>query len=208
MHTPPDLDFCRNVSDRNPVVAAPLTVSDCSLISDGAAALIMVSDDVAAGMPWSVRIRAASQANNFLPMSRRDLTVLHGARVAVARALDAAGLSLGDLHLAEVHDCFTITELLLCAAIGLTQEGEGARAIEDGTVLPDGSFPVNLSDGLKAKGHPVGATGVSMHVLVARQVAGEAEETQRMGAERGLIVNTGGSGVANYASMLEVGRQA
>ena len=208
MHKPLDLEFCRSVSDRNPVVAAPLKVSDCSLISDGAAALVLVADDVAASMPRSVRIRAAAQANDFLPMSRRDLTALHGVRVAVARALDAAGLTLADLDVAEVHDCFTIAELLVYEAIGLTPEGQGARALEEGVVLPAGVLPVNLSGGLKAKGHPVGATGVSMHVMVARQVAGEAGEMQRTGAERGLVVNMGGSGVANYTSILEVERRA
>lgn len=206
MHKPLDLEFCMSPSDRNPIIADPLKVSDCSLISDGAAALVMVSDDVAAAMPRSVRFCAAEQANDFLPVSRRDLTALHGAKVAIARALDRSGLTLADLHLAEVHDCFTIAELLIYEAMGLTAEGQGARALEDGTVMPDGDLPVNLSGGLKAKGHPVGATGVSMHVMVARQVSGDAGAMQRAGAERGLVVNMGGTGVANYATILEAER--
>jgi acetyl-CoA C-acetyltransferase len=115
----------------------------------------------------------------------------------------AAGVELADLDLAEVHDCFTIAELLIYEAMGLAAPGEGIKALKDGTVYPGGALPVNLSGGLKAKGHPVGATGVSMHVMVSRQVTGTADEMQAPGAETGLVFNMGGSGVANYCSILE-----
>ena len=203
LHKPLPVDFCAEVSDKNPMVAEPLKVTDCSLVSDGAAALVLVSDDVAAAMPRAVKLRAAEQVNDLLPMSRRDLTAFEGPRRAIAQALDVAGLGLGDLDLAEVHDCFTIAELMIYEAMGLAEPGQGARLLEDGTVRRGGTLPVNLSGGLKAKGHPVGATGVSMHVLVARQVTGEAEAMQVEGASKGLVFNMGGSGVASYASVLE-----
>lgn len=202
MHKPLTVEFCRSVSDRNPMVAAPLKVSDCSLVSDGAAALVLVADDQAAGRP-AARIRAMTQVSDIMPMSQRDLTELDGPRRAIRAALDAAGCGLDGLDFAEVHDCFTIAELMLYEAMGLAEPGRGARCLQDGTVLRGGALPVNLSGGLKAKGHPVGATGVSMHVLAARQVTGRAGDMQLDGARRGLVFNMGGAAVANYASIVE-----
>ncbi|MGV0911577.1 thiolase domain-containing protein [Martelella sp. FOR1707] len=203
MHKPLDFDFCREVSNRNPMIADPLKVTDCSLISDGAAALVITRDEAARGAARAVAIRSRSQVSDFLPMSRRSATELTGAARAIRQALEMAGLGIGDIDVAEVHDCFTIAELMVYEAMGLAAPGEGHRAIEEGWVARDGILPVNLSGGLKAKGHPVGATGVSMHVMAARQVLGEAGEMQRAGAERALVFNMGGSGVANYASVLE-----
>ena len=206
LHKALPVEFCQLASDKNPVVADPLKVTDCSLVSDGAAALVMVADELAAGAARAVNFRAAVQVNDYLPMSRRDPLAFAGPARAMRTALDEAGLTLNDLDLAEVHDCFTIAELLVYEAMGLAEPGEGARVLEEGTVRPGGALPVNLSGGLKAKGHPVGATGVSMHVLVARQVLGEAGDMQAPGAELGLVFNMGGSGVANYASILEPAR--
>ncbi|MGV0879354.1 thiolase domain-containing protein [Martelella sp. FLE1502] len=203
MHKPLDFDFCRQVSNRNPMIADPLKVTDCSLISDGAAALVVTRDEAARGAARAVAIRSRSQVSDFLPMSRRSATELTGAARAIRQAMEAAGLDIRDIDVAEVHDCFTIAELMIYEAMGLAAPGEGHRAIEEGWVARDGILPVNLSGGLKAKGHPVGATGVSMHVMAARQVLGEAGEMQRAGAERALVFNMGGSGVANYASVLE-----
>lgn len=203
MHKPLDFDFCRQVSERNPMIADPLKVTDCSLISDGAAALVITRDEAARGAARAVAIRARSQVSDFLPMSRRSATELTGAAMAIRQTLEIAGLGIANIDVAEVHDCFTIAELMVYEAMGLAAPGEGHRAIEEGWVARDGILPVNLSGGLKAKGHPVGATGVSMHVMAARQVLGEAGDMQRAGAERALVFNMGGSGVANYASVLE-----
>jgi len=124
----------------------------------------------------------------------------------MAQARAQANVELDDLDFAEVHDCFTIAELLIYEAMGLTPAGEGRRALDEGIVLRDGKLPVNLSGGLKAKGHPVGATGVSMHALAFRQLTGRAGDMQQPDAELGLVFNMGGMTVANYASVLQAVR--
>jgi acetyl-CoA C-acetyltransferase len=196
-------EFCRTVSDKNPVVAAPLRRTDCSLVSDGAAAVVLADFDTALAMKKSVAFRAAKQVNDFLPLAGRDITLFEGPRVAWAQALDAARLELSDLSLVETHDCFTIAELIEYEAMGLTPTGEGARAIDEGWVAKDGKLPVNPSGGLKAKGHPVGATGVSMHALAAMQLTGNAGGMQIKGAKLAGVFNMGGAAVANYVSILE-----
>ena len=199
-------DFCNNVSDRNPLVAPPLRLTDCSLISDGAAALVIVSNDLENNFEKSVKFRSAIQVNDFLPMSRRDILKFEGPAKAFYKAYEDAGITVKDIDLAEVHDCFTIAELLVYEAMGLTQLGQGDRAILDGTVYSDGALPVNLSGGLKAKGHPVGATGVSMHALMSAQLTKTAGLMQKKDVKIGCIFNMGGSGVANYCSVLEAAK--
>ena len=196
-------DFCRNESEKNPYVARPLKRTDCSLVSDGAAALIIAEGDVAATARRAVRFRGTAQVNDFLPIARRDIIRFEGAREAWARAFDASGLSLADLSFAETHDCFTIAELIEYEAMGLTPEGQGSRAILEGWTRKDGRLPINRSGGLKSKGHPIGATGVSMHVLTAMQLTGEAGAMQLPRAEIGGVFNMGGAAVANYVSILE-----
>ena len=201
-----NFEFCNAVSDKNPMIAAPLRMTDCSLISDGAAALVIVAPELAEDFPQAVTFRAAEQVNDFMPMSRRDMTELTGPRVAIEKAFAAAGVGLDDIGFAEVHDCFTIAELMIYEAIGLKPKGHGAEAVAEGLVMKDGKLPVNLSGGLKAKGHPVGATGVSMHVMAARQVTGNAGDMQADRSDLGLVFNMGGSGVANYCSVLEAAK--
>ncbi|MFM0757316.1 acetyl-CoA acetyltransferase [Paraburkholderia strydomiana] len=196
-------EFCKTVSDRNPIVAGPLRRTDCSMVSDGAAALVLASSDVARTASKGVTFRAAVQVNDFLPMSRRDMTFLTGCEVAWKRALSQANLQLKDLSFVETHDCFTIAELMEYEAMGLTAVGEGHRATEEGITEAGGSLPVNLSGGLKAKGHPIGATGVSMHVLGAMQLMGCAPGVQLPNPRLGGVFNMGGAGVANYVSILE-----
>ncbi len=196
-------EFCRTESDKNPIVAAPLKRTDCSTVADGAAAAVLTDVDTALGMKKAVVFRAAQHVNDILPMSKRDVLAMEAPRLAWQRALAQAGIGLDDLSLAEVHDCFTVAELLEYEAIGLTPEGEGARAIEEGWTEKDGRLPINPSGGLKAKGHPVGATGVSMHVLAARQVTGTAGAIQVPDAQLAAVFNMGGAMVANYASVLE-----
>jgi acetyl-CoA C-acetyltransferase len=196
-------EFCRTVSDKNPLVAGPLRRTDCSLVSDGAAALVLADIDVALAMDKAVVFRAAEHVNDYLPMSKRDILAYDGPALAWKRALAAARIGLDDLSCAEVHDCFTIAELLTYEAMGLVPQGQGARAIAEGMVEKDGRLPVNASGGLKSKGHPIGATGVSMHVLQAMQLTGTAGGIQVKDAELCAVFNMGGAAVANYVSILE-----
>ena len=196
-------DYCRNVSEKNKLVAPPLKVSDCSTVADGAAALIVAAPEVALGFRKAVAFRATQQVNDFLPMSRRDVIDFAGPKEAFARAYAEAGVGVNDLSFAEVHDCFTIAELLSCEAMGLAAPGQGGRVALDGITRIDGRLPVNPSGGLKAKGHPVGATGVSMHVMAAMQLTGRAGELQLPNATLGAVFNMGGSAVASYVSILE-----
>jgi acetyl-CoA C-acetyltransferase len=203
MHKEFSFDFCNTVSDRNPYVAAPLRRTDCSLVSDGAAALVIASADVAAGLKRAVGFKARAQVNDILAMSRRDPIAFDGARMAWRKALDSAGITLEDLHLVETHDCFTIAELIEYEAMGLAEPGKGYRVIREGVTRKDGRLPVNPSGGLKSKGHPIGATGVSMHVMAAMQLSGEAGDMQIPGASMAGVFNMGGAAVANYVSILE-----
>jgi acetyl-CoA C-acetyltransferase len=196
-------DFCRTESDKNPFVAGPLKRTDCSLVSDGAAALVLADVQTALGMRKAVVFRAAEHVQDFLPMSRRDVLKFEGCAEAWKRALASAGIALGDLSFAETHDCFTIAELIEYEAMGLTREGEGARAVAEGWTRKDGRLPINPSGGLKSKGHPIGATGVSMHALTAMQLCGAAGDMQVKDARLGGIFNMGGTAVANYVSILE-----
>jgi acetyl-CoA C-acetyltransferase len=195
-------EFCRTVSDKNPMVADPLRRTDCSPVSDGAAAVVL-STSPGTGATAPVRLSGFGQANDFFPAERRDPTAFAATRVSWQRALGMAGVGLEDLDFAEVHDCFTIAELLMYEAMGLTEPGQGARAVEEGWVFKDGKLPVNVSGGLKAKGHPVGATGVSQHVIAAMQLTGTAGDMQLASPRRAAVQNMGGVGIANYVSILE-----
>ncbi|ETA72027.1 MULTISPECIES: acetyl-CoA acetyltransferase [Mesorhizobium] len=196
-------DFCRQESEKNPFVAGPLKRTDCSLVSDGAAALILADTATALKMRRAVAFRANEHVQDFLPMSKRDILAFEGCEQAWTRALKNAGVTLDDLSFVETHDCFTIAELIEYEAMGLARPGEGAKLALDGTTAKDGRLPVNPSGGLKAKGHPIGATGVSMHVLTAMQLVGEAGGIQVPGAKLGGIFNMGGAAVANYVSILD-----
>ena len=196
-------DFCRNVSDKNPYVAGPLKRTDCSLVSDGAAAIVLADAETARTMRKAVAFRSASHVQDFLPMAKRDILKFEGCAEAWRRALARAGVTLDDLSFVETHDCFTIAELIEYEAMGLAPEGQGARAIAEGWTQKNGKLPVNPSGGLKAKGHPIGATGVSMHALTAMQLTGSAGDIQVGNARLGGIFNMGGAAVANYVSILE-----
>jgi len=196
-------EFCRAESDKNPFVAGPLKRTDCSLVSDGAAALVIADTETALRMRRAVAFRAAAHAQDFLPMSKRDIVGFEGCAEAWRRALDQAGIQLSDLSFVETHDCFTIAELIEYEAMGLTPRGQGAIAVKEGWTNRDGRLPVNPSGGLKAKGHPIGATGVSMHALSAMQLCEEAGGIQVKNPVLGGIFNMGGAAVANYVSVLE-----
>ena len=195
--------FCNTVSEKNPYVSAPLRRTDCSPISDGAAALVLADAETAAGLRRAIGFRARRHVNDFLPLSRRDPIAFDGAARAWREALADAGATLDDLSLVETHDCFTIAELIEYEAMGLAPRGHGVRALREGWVQKGGRLPVNPSGGLKAKGHPVGATGVSQHVMACLQLAGEAGAMQVPDATLAGVFNMGGAAVANYVSILE-----
>ena len=196
-------EFCRTESEKNPRVAGPLKRTDCSLVSDGAAAVVLADVATALKLGKAIAFRAAEHVQDFLPMSKRDVLKLEGCSEAWKRALASAGVRLSDLSFVETHDCFTIAELMEYEAMGLVPEGQGARALTEGLTGKDGPLPVNPSGGLKAKGHPIGATGVSMHALTAMQLMGKAGDMQIRNATLGGIFNMGGTAVANYVSVLE-----
>lgn len=196
-------EFCRNVSEKNPIVAGPLKRTDCSLVSDGAAAIVLSDVDTALKMDKAVYFRAAQHVQDYLPMSRRTVIDFEGPAEAFSRAFAEAGLSVEDLGFAEVHDCFTSAELLSYEAMGLTEKGQGEVAVKEGWTYADGKLPVNRSGGLKAKGHPLGATGLSMHAIASMQLTGTAGDLQLDNPKVGAVFNMGGSAVSSYVSILE-----
>ena len=196
-------EFCNSISEKNPYVAAPLRRTDCSMLSDGAAALIIQDFDLSLSAKRAIAFRARRHVNDILPLSKREKTEFEGARQAWHHALSDAKITLEDLSFVETHDCFTIAELIEYEAMGLTKIGEGYKAIEEGWVQKTGKLPINPSGGLKSKGHPVGATGVSQHVMSAMQLTGEAGDMQINKANLAGIFNMGGASVANYVSILE-----
>ncbi|WP_099828130.1 acetyl-CoA acetyltransferase [Oceaniglobus indicus] len=195
--------FCNTVSDKNPRVAGPLRRTDCSLVSDGAAALVVTDRETAEALARAIAFRARAHKNDVFPLSRRDPTEFAGPRAAWDAAKEQAGVTLDDLDLVETHDCFTIAEMIEYEAMGLTPPGQGWKAIREGWTAKDGKMPVNPSGGLKSKGHPIGATGVSMHVLASMQLMGEAGGMQIPGANLAGVFNMGGAAVTSYCSILE-----
>ncbi len=193
-------DILDRPDKKNPVVAEPLRLFDCSLVSDGAAALVLASEKKAKELKQNlVELSALVHTTDYLPISKRSNSEFVAGKIAIQKAYELANITVDDVDFAEVHDCFTIAEVLAYEAMGLVSDGQGRRAIEEGLVAVGGKLPVNASGGLKAKGHPVGATGVSMAVLATRQLLGEAVGHQVEGAEVGLTYNIGGSAASNYA---------
>ena len=191
--------------EKNPMIAEPLRLHDCSLVTDGAAALVIVGPDhPAAKRGRAVRIAGVGHANERLAISSREnMYELQAAKRAASLAFAEAGVSSGDIDVAEVHDCFTINQLLCTEALGLSADGRAGYDYVDGRFGPDDQVSVNLSGGLKAKGHPVGATGVSMHALLYKQLVGEPIGLAPAKApEIGATLNVGGSAATNCVSVL------
>ena len=187
------------------LVADPLRILDCSPITDGAAAVVLCPADMARKMKKpAVRIAGSGQATDTIALSsRRDLSWLESTHLAAAKALAMAGRKVQDIHLFEVHDCFTIAEIMVTEALGLVEKGRGGQAVEEGLTARGGRFPVNPSGGLKAKGHPVGATGVAQAVEIVKQLRGEAGDRQIKGARLGLAQNMGGTGGSSVVHIFE-----
>lgn len=196
-------EFCNTVSEKNPYIAQPLRKTDCSLVSDGASALVIASAEAAKNFPRAVAFKARAQINDYLPLAGRRVAEFEGPARAWKAAFEMACCTVNNLSFAEVHDCFTIAELLAYEAMGLASPGQGHRLLQEGIVMSQGRLPVNVSGGLKAKGHPIGATGVSMHVISAMQLCEEAGQMQLPSPTLAGVFNMGGAAVANYVSILE-----
>ena len=178
------------------MVADPLTLLDCSPVSDGAAAVVMVpAEDAKKYTDTPIYVRASAQASGTIALhNRKDLTTIDSTKVASRKAYEMAGVTTKDIDLAEVHDCFSINGLLAVEDLGFAEKGKGGIAIEEGQTEIDGDFPINPSGGLKARGHPLGATGIAQAAEVVWQLRGEAGKRQVDGAEIGMTHNIGGTG--------------
>ncbi|MFT6300529.1 MAG: acetyl-CoA C-acetyltransferase [Saprospiraceae bacterium] len=191
----------------NPMIAPPLRLHDCSLVTDGAAAVVLTSSENAKkNFKHAVELSGVGHTTDRIMLNGRKgrLHELQATRHAVKLACEEAGIGITDLDFAEVHDCFTVNELLCAEAIGLSEPGRAGFDLMEGKFNPDGDCPINLSGGLKAKGHPVGATGASMHALAYKQLIGEPiGVAAKNNAETAMTVNIGGSGVTNCVSVLK-----
>ena len=190
------------------MVAAPLHILDCSPITDGAAALVLaelnLARELAKGRPL-VKIAGVGSATDRMALhNRADMAALPSTTLAAGRAFAMAGRTPADVHVAEVHDCFTIAEIMVLEALGLCRPGEGAAQAVAGRTALGGELPVNTSGGLKSKGHPVGATGVAQAIEIVTQLRGWAGERQVPGARVGLTQNMGGTGASSVVHILEV----
>jgi acetyl-CoA C-acetyltransferase len=187
------------------IVAWPLGLFDCSPITDGAAAVILTRNKKAKKFTDApVKIKASAQANDTMDMCERtDLTTLYSARTAAHRAYKQAKVGAQDIDFAEVHDCFTIAEIIATEDLGFFKPGMGGQAVEEEYTALDGEFAINTSGGLKAKGHPVGATGVAQIIELYHQLRNEAGKRQVDSPNLGLAHNVGGSGATAVVHICE-----
>jgi acetyl-CoA C-acetyltransferase len=188
---------------KNMVIAPPLRLHDCSLVSDGAAALVITQTANVSDKRRAVEIAGIGHSVERLPENvRPNMYDLMAGKDAAAKAYKEAGITPGDIDLAEVHDCFTINQIMSVEALGLAEDGRAGYDYLDGRFTRDDRVAINLSGGLKAKGHPVGATGASMHTLIYKQLIGEPIGVPARKADIGVAFNVGGSAVTNCVTVL------
>ena len=191
---------------KSSLVADPLRLFDCSPITDGAAAVVVAPLDRAREFTDTpVRVLASTQASDTITLhDRRDISTLDATVVAGKKAFRMAGLSPEDIDMVEVHDCFTIAEICAIEDLGFCRKGEAGRLTEEGVTALNGDLPVNTSGGLKACGHPVGATGIKQVYEITQQLRGEAGKRQISGARIGMTHNVGGTGATVAVHILGV----
>jgi acetyl-CoA C-acetyltransferase len=188
---------------KNMMIAAPLRLHDCSLVTDGAAALVITQTANVSDRKRAVEIAGIGHSVERLPENvRPNMYELMGGKNAVAKAYKEAGITAADIDLAEVHDCFTINQIISTEALGLSADGRAGYDYLEGRFTRDDKVAINLSGGLKSKGHPVGATGASMHALIYKQIIGEAIGVKAKKADIGVAFNVGGSAVTNCVTVL------
>jgi acetyl-CoA C-acetyltransferase len=186
-------------------IAYPFTIYDCSLVSDGAAFVVLAATDVAKAVSRKriVEVIGCGQAGDTLTLaSKRSLTTFSATMNAAKQAYAMAGIRPSDINLAEVHDCFTITQIINIEDLGFFEKGKGARGVAEGKTGAKGLIPINVSGGLKAKGHPIGATGLSQIYEVVTQLRGDGGERQVRNADVGLTHNIGGTAATCVVSIL------
>lgn len=185
-------------------IAEPLTLYDCSLISDGAAAVLLAPLERAAEFtPQPVEVKGIAQTSDHLALDEKeDITTFRAVRTAAEKAFSMAGVGPSDIEFAELHDCFTIAEIMATEDLGFVRKGEGGPFAADGHTAIDGTLPINTSGGLKSKGHPVGATGAAQICDLALQIRGAAGERQLERHSLGLAQNLGGSGATSVVTIL------
>lgn len=186
------------------MIADPLTLLDCSPITDGAAAIVMVSEKLAKNFTNPIWVLGSGQASDTLALhDRKSMTEMVATKVAARHAYEQAGLEPNDMDLAEVHDCFSINEIIAVEDLGFCEKGKGGKFVEEGNIAIGGKIPVNTTGGLKSIGHPVGATGIRQLVDITRQLRGELPAPiQVRGARRGIALNIGGSGATAVVTIL------
>jgi acetyl-CoA C-acetyltransferase len=188
---------------KNMMIAPPLRLHDCSLVTDGAAALVVTRTSEVQDKTRAVEIAGIGHCIERLPENvRPNMWDLMAGKQAVGKAFKEAGITPADVDLAEVHDCFTINQLMSTEALGLSEDGRAGYDYLEGRFTREDMVAVNLSGGLKSKGHPVGATGASMHALIYKQIIGEPIGVKARKADVGVAFNVGGSAVTNCVTVL------
>ena len=188
---------------KNMMIAAPLRLHDCSLVTDGAAAVVITATANVPNKARAVEIAGIGHSTERLAENvRPNMYDLMAGKDAIAKAYKEAGITAADVDMAEVHDCFTINQIISTEALGFSKDGRGGYDYLDGRFTRDDKIAINLSGGLKSKGHPVGATGASMHALIYKQLIGEPIGVKAKKADIGVVFNVGGSAVTNCVTVL------
>ncbi len=201
-------EVSREQVESSVMIADPLRILDCSPITDGAAAVIVTTEEIAKklGKPY-IKVLGSGAATDTIQLAQRDdITTIRATTLAAERALKMAGKTIKDIQFAEVHDCFTIAELVVLESLGIYEPGKAGPATLAGETALDGTFPVNSSGGLKSKGHPVGATGIAQVIEVYKQLTGQAENGRQIpnSPTLGMTQNMGGSGASSVVHIMEV----
>ena len=200
-----ELDFLRDDS-QNPVIAYPLRLFDCSTVCDGASCVLLTAEDIARNFTDEpLYVTGTGQASDDPVQERSEIASLRAVKEAAAQAYDMANIRATDVDIAEVHDCFTIAEIMAMENLGFYEPGRAVYALRDGETEIDGILPINTSGGLKAKGHPVGATGTAMVVELFKQMLGDAgaRQVKHKDLAHGLMLNIGAHGTTAVVNILE-----